>query len=74
MMQICCREGKTHAYVLIGEVIMMHASEGVLGEDDKGRPCIDTEALAPISRLGNPRYGLTTATIDMEMPKHDTLT
>ncbi|CAL8464215.1 g3750 [Coccomyxa elongata] len=67
-------EGKTHAHILIGEVIMMHASEGVLGEDDKGRPCIDTEALAPISRLGNPRYGLTTATIDMEMPKHDTLT
>lgn len=68
------REGKQHASVLIGEVVMMHASEGVLGTDDRGRPCVETELLAPVSRLGNPRYGLTVATIDMEMTKHDTLT
>ena len=75
MAEMCvCREGKVHASILIGEVVMMHASEGVMGQDEKGRPCIETEQLAPVSRLGNPRYGLTVATIDMEMIKHETLT
>ena len=65
-----CREGKPHASILIAEVVMMHANEGVLEKDEKGRPCVNLEKLAPISKVGYLDYGLTTATIEMEMANH----
>ena len=70
---VMCREGKPHSTILIAEVVMSHANEGVLESDDKGRPCINLEKLAPISRLGGLDYGLTTATIAMQMPNHITI-
>ena len=48
---------------------MVHANEGVLQSDEKGRPCIDLEKLAPVSRVGYLDYALTTETIEMQMPK-----
>ena len=53
---------------------MVHANEGVLKHDDKGRPEINLEKLAPISRLGHLDYALTTETIEMEMPNHKLIT
>ena len=69
-----CREGKPHSCILIAEVVMVHANEGVLEKDDHGRPCVSLERLAPISRLGGLDYALTTATIAMEMPNHKMIT
>ncbi len=66
----CCRDGRLSACILIGEVVLCHASKGVLAADAKGRPAVDPERLAPISRLGHADYGLTTATIEMGMPHH----
>ena len=69
-----CREDKPHACILIAEVVMVHANEGVLEGDDKGRPYVDLEKLAPVSRLGHLDYALTTETIEMEMPHHKMIT
>ena len=49
---------------------MLHANEGVLDRDEKERPCVNLERLAPISKVGYLDYGLTTATIEMQMPHH----
>ena len=68
----CYRDGRLSACILIGEVVLCHASKGVLEMDAKGRPAVDPERLSPISRLGHGDYGLTTATIDMAMPGHKT--
>ncbi len=65
-----CREGHPHASILIAEVVMLHANEGVLDRDEKGRPCVNLEKLAPVSKVGYLDYGLTTATIEMQMPHH----
>ena len=65
-----CREGKIHSTILVAEVVMLHANEGVLEKDEKGRPCVKLEKLAPISKVGYLDYGLTTATVEMEMPNH----
>lgn len=67
---VMCREGKPHASILIAEVVMLHANEGVLEKDEKDRPCVNLERLAPISKVGYQDYGLTTATIEMEMANH----
>lgn len=50
---------------------MIHANEGVLEKDNKGRDIVSLEKLAPVSRLGDLEYGLTVATIEMEMPMHE---
>ncbi len=50
---------------------MIHANQGVLEKDPKGRHIVDLEKLAPVSRLGDLRYALTVATIEMEMPMHE---
>ena len=69
-----CREDKPHASILIAEVVMVHANEGVLEHDNTGRPYVIVEKLAPISRLGHLDYALTTETIEMEMPNHKLIT
>ena len=69
-----CREDKPHACILIAEVVMVHANDGVLEHDDKGRPYVNLEKLAPVSRLGHLDYALTTETIEMEMPNHKLIT
>ncbi len=50
---------------------MIHANEGVLEKDNKGRDIVSLEKLAPVSLLGDLEYGLTVATIEMEMPMHE---
>ena len=50
---------------------MIHANQGVLEKDPKGRHIVNLEKLAPVSRLGDLQYALTVATIEMEMPMHE---
>ena len=62
-----CRDGKWHASILVGEVLLVHVNEGVLEKDGRN---IDLERLAPICKLGHAFYGTSNTTLDIPMSNH----
>ena len=49
------------AHLLVGEVVLFHADDGVLTEGREGNPVVDAELLDALGRLGGPYYSAVKA-------------
>jgi flavin reductase (DIM6/NTAB) family NADH-FMN oxidoreductase RutF len=58
-----CRLVHSHdlgaAHLLVGEVVLFHADDGILTEGESGNPIVDVTRLDPLARLGGPFYSGT---------------
>jgi flavin reductase (DIM6/NTAB) family NADH-FMN oxidoreductase RutF len=61
-------EGAVTSTICIVEVVTFHINEAVYDEKEQ---TVDVERLAPMSRLGGDRFGMTSGTFDLPRPNKD---
>ncbi|GMH33663.1 hypothetical protein BSKO_01497 [Bryopsis sp. KO-2023] len=61
-------QGKHHATVFIGEVVLFHVHKDVAGKSPSGKTILDLSKYLPMSRLGGNYYGRTTSYFDLPRP------
>jgi hypothetical protein len=65
------RSGAASSAVVLGEVVLLHIADGVVGRSPSGKLVVDPLKLQPVCRLGGVTYGRVTELYDIGRPdKH----